>query len=63
METMKEEMENEGFEIVLNGIVDIEKNPVDIKEFSNTFISWVEKNGWSFNGMVKVYEDEKDITD
>lgn len=39
--------------ILIDGSIDISKNPITIDDFLDKFISWVEENHWYFGGVVR----------
>lgn len=46
--------------ILIDGGIDISRNPVTFDNFLDKFISWVEKNHWYFGGIVKQGEEKND---
>jgi len=46
--------------IIIDCAVDISDNMIDIKDFTDKFIKWIESNNWSFGGIIKCGEAEEE---
>jgi hypothetical protein len=47
-------------EIVIDGVVDTEENPVSAYDFLDKFIEWIEENHWYFGGTVRAYNEDEE---
>ena len=48
--------------IIIDCAVDITDNMIDIEDFADRFIEWIESNNWYFGGIIKYGEiEEKEV--
>lgn len=57
---MESKIKVEEKEIVINGCVSLPEY-VTVDAFVDSFINWIEYNGWSFGGGIYDYEDEAEL--
>lgn len=57
---MESKIKVEEKEVVINGCVSLPEY-VSVDAFVDSFINWIEYNGWSFGGGIYDYEDEAEL--